>query len=252
MIASHSLPLVSIIMPTFNAGSTIKDAIQSILNQTYKNWELIITDDCSSDNTLEILREYACADSRIKFIRNETNSGAGFSRNRSIDAAKGKYIAFLDADDLWLENKLSHQISFMEKNGYLFSFSSYQKFSKDGDGGVVMAPSSVTYQQLLYGNVIGCLTAVYNAEVLGKKKMPLIRKRQDMGLWLTLLKECDAAYSLPDVLAKYRTDTGMTQNKINTAKYQWEFYRTVVQLNFFKSSWYFCWYALNGLLKHRV
>jgi len=128
-------------MPTFNAGSTIKDAIQSILNQTYKNWELIITDDCSSDNTLEILREYACADSRIKFIRNKTNSGAGFSRNRSIDAAKGKYIAFLDADDLWLENKLSLQISFMEKNGYLFSFSSYQKFSKEGEGGVVVAPS---------------------------------------------------------------------------------------------------------------
>ncbi|MDX7704046.1 glycosyltransferase family 2 protein [Aeromonas caviae] len=245
-------PLVSIIMPTYNSASTISEAINSVILQRYTNWELIVTDDCSTDDTKDILINYVKNDSRIKFLCNQVNSGAGFSRNRSIDAAKGKYIAFLDADDLWLENKLSNQISFMEKNGYLFSFSSYQKFSKDGDGGVVVAPSSVTYQQLLYGNVIGCLTAVYNAEVLGKKKMPLIRKRQDMGLWLTLLKECDAAYSLPDVLAKYRTDTGMTQNKINTAKYQWEFYRTVVQLNLFKSSWYFCWYALNGLLKHRV
>lgn len=245
-------PLVSIIMPTYNSASTISEAINSVILQRYTNWELIVTDDCSTDDTKDILINYVKNDSRIKFLCNQVNSGAGFSRNRSIDAAKGKYIAFLDADDLWLENKLSNQISFMEKNGYLFSFSSYQKFSKDGDGGVVVAPSSVTYQQLLYGNVIGCLTAVYNAEILGKKKMPLIRKRQDMGLWLTLLKECDAAYSLPDVLAKYRTDTGMTQNKINTAKYQWEFYRTVVQLNLFKSSWYFCWYALNGLLKHRV
>lgn len=245
-------PLVSIIMPTYNSASTISEAINSVILQRYTNWELIVTDDCSTDDTKDILINYVKNDSRIKFLCNQVNSGAGFSRNRSIDAAKGKYIAFLDADDLWLENKLSNQISFMEKNGYLFSFSSYQKFSKDGDGGVVVAPSLVTYQQLLYGNVIGCLTAVYNAEVLGKKKMPLIRKRQDMGLWLTLLKECDAAYSLPDVLAKYRTDTGMTQNKINTAKYQWEFYRTVVQLNLFKSSWYFCWYALNGLLKHRV
>ncbi|WP_323916556.1 glycosyltransferase family 2 protein [Aeromonas veronii] len=245
-------PLVSIIMPTYNSASTISEAINSVILQRYTNWELIVTDDCSTDDTKDILINYVKNDSRIKFLCNQVNSGAGFSRNRSIDAAKGKYIAFLDADDLWLENKLSNQISFMEKNGYLFSFSSYQKFSKDGDGGVVVAPSSVTYQQLLYGNVIGCLTAVYNAEVLGKKKMPLIRKRQDMGLWLTLLKECEAAYSLPDVLAKYRTDTGMTQNKINTAKYQWEFYRTVVQLNLFKSSWYFCWYALNGLLKHRV
>lgn len=245
-------PLVSIIMPTYNSEGTIRDSIDSVLKQSYVNWELIITDDFSSDETVEIVNSFSNADPRIVLIRNDINSGAGFSRNRSIDAAKGKYIAFLDADDLWLENKLSHQISFMEKNGYLFSFSSYQKFSKEGDGGVVVAPNSVTYQQLLYGNVIGCLTAVYNAEVLGKKKMPLIRKRQDMGLWLTLLKECDAAYSLPDVLAKYRTDTGMTQNKINTAKYQWEFYRTVVQLNLFKSSWYFCWYALNGLLKHRV
>ena len=245
-------PLVSIIMPTYNSASTISEAINSVILQRYTNWELIVTDDCSTDDTKDILINYVKNDSRIKFLCNQVNSGAGFSRNRSIDAAKGKYIAFLDADDLWLENKLSNQISFMEKNGYLFSFSSYQKFSKDGDGGVVVAPNSVTYQQLLYGNVIGCLTAVYNAEVLGKKKMPLIRKRQDMGLWLTLLKECDAAYSLPDVLAKYRTDTGMTQNKINTAKYQWEFYRTVVQLNLFKSSWYFCWYALNGLLKHRV
>ncbi|MNE52845.1 putative teichuronic acid biosynthesis glycosyltransferase TuaG [compost metagenome] len=140
----------------------------------------------------------------------------------------------------------------MEESKYLFTFSSYQMFSNEGDGKVVHAPASVTYNELLYGNVIGCLTAVYNAEVLGRQKMPLIRKRQDMGLWLTLLSRCNKAYGLPDILAKYRTDSGMTQNKFNVAKYQWEFYRKVVNLGFFKSSWYFFWYAINGLIKHRV
>ncbi|MFQ1976613.1 glycosyltransferase family 2 protein [Aeromonas veronii] len=244
--------LVSIIMPTYNSSKTIECSIQSILSQTHKCWELIITDDCSSDNTLEIVRKYADCDSRISYFCNEVNSGAGFSRNRSIDAAKGKYIAFLDADDLWFDNKLQQQICFMEENGYLFSFSSYQKFSSEGDGGVVVAPASVTYHQLLYSNVIGCLTAIYNAEVLGKQKMPLIRKRQDMGLWLSLLKVCGTAYSLPDVLAKYRIDSGMTQNKMSAAKYQWEFYRKVVSLGVIKSCWYFTWYSINGFLKSRV
>ena len=244
-------PLVSIIMPSYNSGKTISAAIQSILLQEYDNWELLITDDNSSDDTVAILKAFEARDPRIHVVCNDTNSGAGFSRNNSISRSKGKYIAFLDSDDLWSPDKLKVQISFMEEREYLFTFTSYQMFSNQGEGKVVHAPASVSYNELLYGNVIGCLTAVYNAEVLGRQEMPLIRKRQDMGLWLTLLAKCDKSYGLPDVLAKYRTDSGMTQNKLHVARYQWEFYRTVVKLNLLKSSWYFFWYALNGLLKHR-
>lgn len=245
-------PLVSIVMPSYNSGKTISAAIQSIFLQEYDNWELLVTDDNSSDDTVAILKAFEAQDPRINVVCNDTNSGAGFSRNNSIRRSKGKYITFLDSDDLWNPDKLKVQISFMEENNYSFTFSSYQMFSNEGEGKVVHAPASVTYNELLYGNVIGCLTAVYNAEVLGRQEMPLIRKRQDMGLWLTLLKICGKAYGLPDVLASYRTDSGMTQNKLNVAKYQWEFYRKVVNLNFFKSSWYFFWYTLNGFLKHRT
>lgn len=245
-------PLVSIIMPSYNSELTIEDSINSIVNQNYSNWELIVTDDCSSDNTLSILDICARKDRRIKVFKNVKNLGAGIARNKSIEMANGKYIAFLDSDDVWNCDKLNKQITFMEEKECFFTFSSYQKFSSSGDGSIVIAPSTVTYNQLLYGNVIGCLTAVYNAEALGKRKMPSIRKRQDMGLWLDLLKDCGTAYGLPDVLAKYRTDVGMTKNKINAAKYQWVFYREVVSLGLIKSCWYFTWYSLNGFLKYRA
>lgn len=247
----NKLPLVSIVMPSHNSDKTISAAITSIVAQDYQHWELLITDDKSSDNTIAILKGFEARDPRINVLFNDENLGAGFSRNQSIRRARGKYIAFLDSDDLWKPDKLKIQVSFMEKNNYVFTFTSYQMFSNEGDGKVVNAPSSITYDKLLYGNVIGCLTVMYNAEVLGRQEMPLIRKRQDMGLWLALLTKCDKAYGLPDVLAKYRTDSGMTQNKLHVAKYQWEFYRTVVQLNLLRSSWYFFWYALNGFLKHR-
>ncbi|MFQ2696108.1 glycosyltransferase family 2 protein [Aeromonas caviae] len=247
----NKLPLVSIVMPSHNSDKTISAAISSIVAQDYQHWELLITDDKSSDNTIAILKGFEARDPRINVLFNDENLGAGFSRNQSIRRARGKYIAFLDSDDLWKPDKLKIQVSFMEKNNYVFTFTSYQMFSNEGDGKVVNAPSSITYDKLLYGNVIGCLTVMYNAEVLGRQEMPLIRKRQDMGLWLALLTKCDKAYGLPDVLAKYRTDSGMTQNKLHVAKYQWEFYRTVVHLNLLRSSWYFFWYALNGFLKHR-
>ncbi|MFU1633702.1 glycosyltransferase family 2 protein [Aeromonas veronii] len=242
---------VSIIMPSFNSGMTINDSINSVLLQTYKNWELIITDDCSTDNTFEIINNFAVRDNRIIVIKNQFNSGAGFSRNQSIERSTGKYIAFLDADDIWLPNKLSKQVAYMEQTGALFTYSSYQKLSDEGLGGIVKVPNRVTYNQLLRGCVIGCLTAMFNAERLGRQTMPLIRKRQDFGLWLQLLKQCHEAHGIQEVLAQYRTDSGMSQNKINAARYQWLLYREVLDLNLFQSAWYFGWYAINGFIKYR-
>jgi teichuronic acid biosynthesis glycosyltransferase TuaG len=245
------IEMVSIIMPSYNSAATIVNSIKSVQQQSYPHWELLITDDGSTDNTVELVRKFASEDPRISIEVNPVNSGAGFSRNQSINRSKGKYIAFLDADDLWLPNKLTTQVSYMENTGALFTYTAYQKFSNAGLGGVIMPPTRVTHSQLLYGCVIGCLTAMFNAEALGRQTMPLIRKRQDMGLWLKLLKICGEAHGIPEVLAHYRTDSGMSKNKINAAGYQWRFYRDVVGLNVFKSVWYFGWYAFNGFIKYK-
>ncbi len=247
----NSCQLVSIIMPSYNSADTIAKSIESVQKQDYAHWELLITDDCSSDRTVEIVRQLASQDPRISIEVNSVNSGAGFSRNQSINRSSGKYIAFLDADDLWLPNKLSTQVFYMEQTGAAFSYTAYQKFSDAGLGGILMPPTRVTYKELLRGSVIGCLTAMFNAEVLGRQNMPLIRKRQDMGLWLKLLQLCKEAHGIPQVLAQYRVDSGMSQNKFNAACYQWLLYRDVVGLNFLQSVWYFGWYALNGFIKYR-
>jgi len=191
---SKSIPLVSIIMPSYNSAKTILESINSVIEQTYTNWELLITDDGSVDNTVELLHELELSDSRINVVVNECNKGAGFSRNQSIKRSRGKYISFLDADDIWSPNKLSAQVDYMENTGVLFSYTAYQKFSVAGLGGVIIPPNRVTYNELLRGCVIGCLTAMFNAEKLGRQTMPLIRKRQDMGLWLQLLKVCSEAH----------------------------------------------------------
>ncbi|RTR32539.1 glycosyltransferase family 2 protein [Shewanella atlantica] len=243
--------LVSIIMPSYNSAKTIAQSIDSVLAQKYRNWELLITDDKSSDDTLAIINKYRNKDKRIRLFENEINLGAGGSRNRSIKEAGGKYIAFLDSDDLWLADKLSIQIGYMQKNNVALSYTWYQKFGNHGDGGFVEPRLTVTYQQILYSNIIGCLTAVYDAELLGKRFMPLIRKRQDMGLWLDILKDIDMAKGVPQVLAKYRIDSGMTQNKIKVLKWQWLFYREVAELSVVSSLRYFIVYTVLGFLKYK-
>ncbi|MEX5868051.1 MULTISPECIES: glycosyltransferase family 2 protein [Providencia] len=244
------MPLVSVIMPCYNAEKNILESIQSVLNQEYQNFELIIIDDNSTDGTKDILK--TIQDPRIKTIFLEKNNGAGYSRNKGIDVAKGRFIAFLDSDDIWLKSKLKEQIHFMLDNNYKFTFSYYQHFNNDGLGKVITAPSYITYNKSLYGNVIGCLTVIYDTDYFGKQYMPLIRKRQDFGLWLKLLSIEKKAYCYPKVLAQYRTDSGMTQNKLNAAKHQWQFYRNVLKLDHVRASWYFSFYAINGFLKHSL
>ncbi|MDE1489882.1 glycosyltransferase family 2 protein [Xenorhabdus bovienii] len=239
--------LVSVIMPCYNSGEYIEQSIQSVLSQNYINFELIIIDDYSSDNSVEKIKKFH--DKRIKLIVSKKNGGAGISRNIGIEQAKGRFIAFLDSDDLWKPNKLKDQINFMKENNFSLTYSRYQKFCTEGLGKVITPPSTTTYKKLLYCNVIGCLTAIYDTKQLGKHYMPLIRKRQDMGLWLNILKTCKIAYCYPENLAYYRTDSGMTQNKINVAKYQWIFYREELKLNLIKTLWYFTGYAINGVIR---
>ncbi len=244
--------LVSVIMPTYNSAGTVVESIQSVLSQTYKNWELIIVDDRSTDNTWQVIQTYADKYDNIRIYQNKENLGAGASRNFAIKKARGRFIAFLDSDDLWTEDKLAEQIPFMLKNNYPLTYTHYSRFSSEEELSVVTAPEYTTYKKLMYSNVIGCLTAVYDTQALGKRYMPLIRKRQDMGLWLDILKDTPKAYCLPKPLAKYRMDSGMTANKFSVLSYQWKFYRDVVGLSLPRSLFTFSVYAVKGTMKHRT
>lgn len=247
--SSHA---VSIIMPTYNSEATVAESIKSVLAQTYQNWELIIVDDKSTDGTWKLIQSLASQHKNISVYQNEVNKGAGSSRNLAIEKAQGRFIAFLDSDDLWAESKLTEQIAFMLENNYSLTYTYYTRFNSEQELNVVEAPAYTTYKKLMYSNVIGCLTAIYDTQSLGKRYMPLIRKRQDMGLWLDILKDTPTAHCLPKSLAKYRMDSGMTANKAKVLSYQWRFYRDVVGLSLPRSLVTFSVYAVKGTLKHRV
>lgn len=239
-------------MPSYNAEKFIEESINSVLAQTYQNWELLITDDVSKDNTVAIVKRYAKNEPRIRLVEKSNNGGAGVARNDSILRAKGRYIAFLDSDDLWMPEKLSKQISFMQNNKVLFSYTGYQKFTGDKKLlGKIIPPAEITYNELLNSNVIGCLTAIYDCQEIGKQYMPTIRKRQDMALWLHILKLTPKAVGIQESLAYYRVDVGMSSNKVEMLKWQWRLYREVEQLSVIKSLKHFVIYALKGYLKYK-
>ena len=226
--------------PVHNAEAFIAGCIGSVLSQTYENWEHILVDDCSTDKSAEIVKEYANKDNRIKLIHLEVNSGAGVARNKAIEAASGDYIAFLDSDDLWAVNKLERQLRFMQDNNYYFTFSSYDTINEDGVNisRIAKAKMRVTYKSALYKNPIGCLTVIYDVKYFGKQYMPAIRKRQDYALWLKLLKKADA-YGINEILATYRLrNNSISSNKFGLLKYEWKIYREVEGLSFVKSLFY--------------
>ena len=231
------LVLVSIITPTYNSLQFIADTIQSILNQTYTNWELLITDDCSTDGTWELLQKYQNQDDRIKIFRLEKNSGSGVARNNSIKNAQGRFIAFCDSDDQWLPDKLSKQIFFMKKKDCALSYSSYKVIDEFGNNqGQVLSKEKVDYKIMLRNNYIGCLTAMYDTQKVGKLYMPEIRKRQDWALWLKILKMTDTAYGIRETLAIYRKhNNSVSTNKIKLIKYNYEIYRNIENFSLIKS-----------------
>lgn len=242
---------VSIITPSYNSAKYLSGTIDSVLMQSHQCWEMLVVDDCSPDNANLIVESYASMDSRIRLIKLNKNSGAAVARNIAIEQARGRYIAFLDSDDIWLPEKLEKQLRFMRENNIAFSYTAYEKLNEQGRrGSVVSVPSRVSYRDLLKVCSIGCLTAIYDTEKLGKVYMPLIRKRQDLGLWLKLLKKTPYAYGIPEVLAQYqlRSDS-ISANKIDAARYTWQLYREVEMLNVLQASYYFSHYALNGVLR---
>ena len=182
--------LVSIIMPTYNCGKFIGKTIESVVNQTYSNWELIISDDASSDNTEEVVRKYL-SDKRIKYIRFDTNKGAAEARNNSMKLAIGEYMAFLDSDDLWLPDKLEKQLTFMKKNNYNFTCTAYEQINEQNEklNKVITPKIKANYNRILLDCPVGNSTVMYNVSNLGKFKVPNIRKRNDDALWLQIIKK---------------------------------------------------------------
>lgn len=242
---------VTIITPLYNCSDFLDDTLNSVLAQTYQNWEVIMVDDCSSDNSVLIAQEFVEEDHRIKLIQLEKNSGAAVARNKAIEAATGRFIAFLDSDDLWMPNKLEKQVQFMLDQNIAFSFSAYEKIDEKGvPFDIVSFPEEINYKQLLKTNVIGCLTAMYDVEQLGKVYMPVNTKREDFATWLAILKRVDYAYGMPDVLAQYRVYASQSSaKKTKMAKENWRLYRDIEKLGLLKSAYYFLHYAVRGVLR---
>lgn len=245
---------VSIITPCYNASAYISQAVQSVLTQTYLDWELLVIDDCSTDNSAAIIKEYAVKDNRIKYLKTDAPSGSPtLPRNIGIEHAQGRFIAFLDSDDAWLPDKLEKQLRLFEEERTAIVFSDYEKMSENGErnGRVIKAPRIVTYRQLLKGNVIGNLTGMYDTEKVGKVYCRNIH-HEDYVLWLSILKRGYVARNTGTLEALYRVrKRSVSADKRTVIAWQWHIYREIEKLNVLQSAYYFLHYAYKAYRKSR-
>ncbi|WP_173443885.1 glycosyltransferase family 2 protein [Selenomonas ruminantium] len=238
--------LVSIITPTYNCGRFIGETIESVQQQTYTNWEMIIVDDCSTDDTKSVVEKYLQKDKRIKYHCLAENSGAAVARTKAMELATGQYMAFLDSDDLWMPDKLEKQLEFMQKNNYAFTSTSYQHMSEEGEmiPKVLQAIPKTDYNRLLLDCPVGNSTVMYDVSKMGKFQVPNIRKRNDDALWLAMLKKEKYIYGWNEVLMKYRLrNNSISRNKWSLVKYTWKLYRDIENLSVFTSVWHICWWG---------
>lgn len=244
--------LVSIITPLYNAEEYIEFTIKSVLNQTYQDWEMIIVNDKATDNSLEIAQKFAEQDSRIKVICNEENMGVAKTRNRGIEEAKGKYIAFLDSDDAYLPTKLEDQVKFMEDNNYYFSVVSdiYINTKNEPTGYFTSVLKEITYKKSLLKNWIRTSTVIYNAEVIGKRKMPILKVSEDYAYWLSILRDGYNCYGLNKKLSLYRVaENSLSSNKIRMFKFNWKVFREYCNLNVIFAAFCICMLVILKLIK---
>ncbi|MGI6220070.1 MAG: glycosyltransferase family 2 protein [Bacteroidaceae bacterium] len=222
--------LVSIITPSYNSAEFIADTINSILSQTYSNWELLVTDDCSTDNSRAIVQSYAARDARVRLFCLEKNSGAAAARNRSIEEARGRFIAFCDSDDRWYPEKLERQLRFMRERNCALSYTSYMVCDEQNrNTGIVVCTHRVSFASLKRDDGIGCLTAIYDTEKVGRVFAPDLRKRQDWGLWLRVVARCRIAYGMKEPLAYYRIRSGsISRNKMSLVRFNISVYEKVL------------------------
>lgn len=245
--------LVSVITPSYNSSPFIKETIESVQTQSYANWEMIIVDDQSKDDSVHVIKQYIKKDPRIKLITLDQNAGAARARNIALKEAQGDYIAFLDSDDLWLPTKLEEQVAFMQKDNLAFSFTSYSLIDEQGNSMNIKihAPKVVDYKYLLGNTTIGCLTVMLDRHQFKQIEMPIIQP-EDTALWLILLRLGYQAHGLQKILSNYRIVSNSTsRNKLKAAYRYWKLLRNQEKLNFVKANFYFSQYAYHAYKKNR-
>lgn len=240
--------LVSIITPVYNSEKYIGDTIKSVLEQTYKNWEMLIIDDCSTDNTAEAINQFD--DPRIKYFKLDKNSGAAVARNVALEKAKGRYIAFLDADDIWKPEKIEKQVEFMMKNQIGFSYTGYE-ILREKKNKIIKMPKKLNYGEFMKNTIIGTLTVMLDRDIVGEVRMVDVRKDHDSMTWAKLLREGNTAYGLNESLAVYRKVSGsISSNKLRAAMNHWNNCRKIEKLSLLKCFYYFIFYSINAIKKH--
>ena len=234
-------PLISVIIPTYNSEEYIAEALNSVLQQTYNNIEVLLVDDASTDNTTEIVRLFAKNDCRIILEKLPINSGTAIARNKGINSANGSFIAFLDADDMWLPNKLQLQLELMQEKNCAVVFSSYHCMNETGEllGKIVTALPQLSLQKILKCNYLGNLTGMYSVEKLDKLFAPNIRKRQDWALWINAISKGGCAYGISEPLAVYRErKNSISSNKFKMLSYNFSIYKDFLKYSYVKSIYY--------------
>ena len=247
------MPLVSIITPSWNVERLIGETIESVQAQTLGDWELLIADDCSTDKTATVVERYAAKDPRIKLIRQPRNGGPALARQAAIEQAQGRFIAFLDSDDLWLPAKLERQIAFAGERRAALSFTAFRRINEDGSatGRLIPVPDSLNYEQLLKNTSIATLTAIVDRDVAGNIAMKN-EPYDDFCLWLSILKPGHIAYGLNEDLARYRVrGVSVSSRPLRSAGWVWHIYRNVEQLPLLKSAWCFAHWSTRAWLKRR-
>lgn len=244
---------VSVITPLYNSERTIEDTIMSVINQTYTDWEMIIVDDCSTDNSAAIVRRLSGNDKRIRLYSTDKPSGSpALPRNIGIENARGELIAFLDSDDIWYDKKLEEQVRYIEKNNYSFIYSNYEKMSHDGkrSGRYIIAKDKATYNSTLGSCEIPCLTAMIRKSIIGETRF-VNKPKEDMIFWLEILKKGVTAYNCGEMHGIYReSDNSRSNNKIKMLKAQWKIIREIEKTGLLKSLYYITDYAVKGLIKY--
>ena len=246
--------MVSVIIPAYNSEKYISETIESVQKQSFQDWEAIIVDDCSTDQTFLLAKKYAIRDSRIRVIKMPQNRGVAVARNVGLENASGDYIAFVDSDDLWKPDKLQKQFAFMQKNGCVLSYSDYQFFDTDNGalGKVMRCPKQMSANDILRNTAIGCLTVMVNRKRAGEFKMPLLSHTEDNCTWYQILKRTNQiALNVGEVLSLYRKgNESLTSNKFKAAKQQWGTYRNYYKFSIIKSAYFFICYSCNAIMKY--
>ncbi len=245
-------PEVTIITPCYNSSRYITECIQSVLNQSFSDWEMIIVDDNSRDSTLDVISKVSSHENRIKVLELDKNVGPSKARNIGFDNSNGKFIAFLDSDDIWYPEKLEYQVNYMNKNKYSFTYTYYDKVDENGKslGQVVKPASKLTYHELLKSNQIGCLTVMYDTQALGKMYMSE-KGRDDYSLWLKILKKTGEAYCLKKVLSSYRVrPESVSDRKFKMLKFHYQLFREEENLSMPKTLYYLLYNIKRRLLKN--